>query len=306
MGEEQLLRQAAIYIDRGQYPHAERMLCRLLGVNPGHSEAHALLALMLVQQKRLDAATVEAEIAVSQDPEEPLAHGALFEIAVAELRFADAESHIDRLLMLDPYNPGAFHKRANLRQLQNREDDALADLDQALHIAPTDQSAMAMRGRILLARGDIDGAEVEARRALALGAEHTGALVLMGHILLKRGDIAAARDHAISALRNNVVGSGPIHLLTAVKARESWTLGLWWRWQSWMSSRGQNQVILILVGAYIVFRLITIRLEQLDYDNARFAINIAWLGLIAYTWTAPVLWNRMLRKELKPVQLRGF
>ncbi len=304
--EEQWINHANRYIGNGQYRGAERVLCRLLGESPDHSRAHALLATLLTAQKRLDAATVEANIAASLDPEEPLAQVALMDIAIAELRFADAQEHSDRWLTLDPYDPYAFKQRASLRLLQNRKAEALADLDYALTIDPGFQSAYAARGHLLLDQGDIDGAEKQALLALAIGAEHSGSLVLMGYVLLKRGRTAEAREHAISALRNSTASSGPIRLLSAIKARQSWTLGLWWRWQSWMNEQDNKRVLLILVGAFVVYRLLTIRLGQVGYTDARTVVNVVWLALVAYTWFSPVLWKRMLDRELKPVQLHNY
>ena len=91
---------------------------------------------------------------------------------------------------------------------------------------------------------------------------------------------------------------------TARLARQSPFLGLWWRWNARMSGLGGGKQIIVLVGSYLAFRVIDFAVGDLGRLDAAAAAQYLWLGICAYTWIAPGIFVRMLKREREGVKLR--
>jgi tetratricopeptide (TPR) repeat protein len=188
--------------------------------------------------------------------------------------------------------------------LTGQKDKVLPLLEKALELDPENPGVLVAMGDYYLDEGDLDLAERYAREALTIFAQNQDALVLMGYVLLRRGRTEEAREHAIWALRVNPAARGPLRLMASVKARSNPFLGLWWRGSVWMGSLGQSKAIMVLIGAYAAYRVLTIVLRGTIPDPYVNAIQFAWLGIVVYTWVGPGLFRRMLTKELSKVSLR--
>src|SRR5690606_30975962 len=126
---------------------------------------------------------------------------------------------------------------------------------------------------------------------------------LMGSVLLRRGAIADAREHAVWALGNAPHREAPMHLLTAIKARQSWWLGLWWRWSAWMGTLGDGRAIVVLLAAYVAYRFATATAIHYGHQDAAGLINVVWLLIVAYSWFGPTFFRRAMRREMQKVEL---
>ncbi len=175
-------------------------------------------------------------------------------------------------------------------------------LEEAQKAAPDDPQTLTDLGEIWLEEGQLDKAEQCARQALAAEAQHSAALVVMGNVLLRRGDIMGAREHAVWALQAEPTAEGPIQLFVAIQARQSFLLGLWFRWSSWMSKFGRRAMALLLV-AFVGQRLAILALEDANAPQLAELVHYGWLGLCVYSWVAPVVFRNMIKKEIAPVRL---
>lgn len=300
---ERLLLLARQYLAQGATPNAIDVLRRLLSGDPDHAEAHALLAICLINGKRLHAAEVEAGLALTADAELPAAHLAMGWLQVARRRFAEAEA---RFLHAAELEPGAIEPQralAKVYELTGRRALARQTLTALRAQMPDDAEVLVALGEIDLAEGRGADAGLLARAVLAADAEHQDALVLLGHVALRDGDLTAARDLCRAALHVDPSDAGALNLLAEVKARGSWTLGLWWRFQTKMRELGETGTIVVLLGGFVAYRLLTLMLADAGQPNAANAVQLAWLGLCIYTWVAPGLFERALQRELEPVTL---
>jgi hypothetical protein len=93
-------------------------------------------------------------------------------------------------------------------------------------------------------------------------------------------------------------------LLAAVKARSSFLLGAWWRYNVFMTSLGPTRSILVLLAAFGVYRAFLIASQASGQDGARGIVMFVWVGLCMYTWIAPGQFRRAVEKELEKVVLR--
>jgi Flp pilus assembly protein TadD len=67
-------------------------LRRALSLDPDFSEAHALLSLVLLDQRRIYAAKHEAQLALALSPESPVSRLAEAQVLVAQRQFKQAET----------------------------------------------------------------------------------------------------------------------------------------------------------------------------------------------------------------------
>jgi tetratricopeptide (TPR) repeat protein len=297
-------RHAVDQIWRGQVAGAIDTLAELLGDAPEDAEAHALLSLCLVRRKRLHAAKMEADSAIALDPDSPVAHVAAGVVALSRRKFASSESHFLAAATLDPASDWVQRELSHLYRLWQKPAQARECAERALALDPGQLENIVLSGEIALSDGEIDRACELAAQALEENPEHVDALVLLGSVDLRRGDARSAREHAVWALQLNPDDVGARALLCAVKARESWMLGLWWRFQSWVSAGSSTRAVLLLVGMYVAYRAAVILLEGEGTDGRYVqAIQVTWIAFCVYTWVAPALFERALRKEMQEVRL---
>jgi len=157
-----------------------------------------------------------------------------------------------------------------------------------------------MLGEVHLGRGELETARRLAREALRIQPDEIDGLVLMGAIHLREGEVEDAREHAIWALRQNPADEGALGLMAGIKARESKLLGLWWRYNTFMGELGDGRSIVVLLGAFVLYRLASIFVTN---EWASTFLTYGWYGICAYTWIGPAFFQRALEKELETVAL---
>ena len=302
---EQFIDRARAQINHGNLAAAIESLRQALSADPDHSGAHALLALCLHDERRLHAAEHEAQLAVSLDPDSGLAHYAAAMVAMAKRDFARAEEHLRRAIALQPQHTHSLLGLARLYQLWNRPREALPLLEKARELAPDDADTWAALGDYYKSQRDFERAEQFAHEGLRLNPENTEALLVMGEVLLHRGDTAAAREHALLVLRQNANHEGGVHLLTAVKARESPVLGLWWRFNAFFGGGSIMRRVVMLLGIYLVYRVGVLVAGDLRHLALQAILAITWIGFCIYTWVGPALFQKLIKRELEPATLHS-
>ena len=304
MPPEQLLDLAFELYSSGRAQEAIDALTELLGESPDDSTAHALLAMCLVTRKRLHAANLEAESALALSPDNPFALMSAGWVAFAHRRFNDAETRMIGALELDPESAALHRECARFYHLVDRNPEAREQVEASLAIEGDSPDGLSLLGTIAFHEGQRPQAADLAIRALAGDPEHADALVLLGRCQLAAGAVDEARGRALEALSVNPEHAQARALLCSVKARKNWALGLWWRLQSWLSSGSSTRAIALLVGMYVAYRSVVILLQGVGGDKTAQAIQYLWLGFCVYTWVAPGMFAKSLRKEMQSVTLR--
>jgi tetratricopeptide (TPR) repeat protein len=299
------------YIDRArqQLRHnntagAVESLRMALTVDPEHAFAHALLAICLHDQKRLYAARHEAAQALLLEPESAFAHYAMALVLTAKRSFREAETHLQRCIALEPGHAEYWRALANLNNLWGRDREVLSLLEKAREMDPDDPDIWADLARYqLFQKGDRALARQHVQTALALQPEHLQSLVIMGFILLQQGRVGPAREHALWALRQNPVDEFALSLFCSIQARKSLVLGLWWRLNAFIGAGTITRMMLILIGAFAVYRFAAMLLGDYGHTDLRLGLQLAWLALCVYTWVGPRIFAQQLKKELQSVKL---
>lgn len=300
----QWLRHALNLINAGHNDQAIDVLTRALGEDPENGDAHAMLAFCLVGKKRLYAAELEAAHALALESDNPFAHLAMASVSIASRKFTRAEDHLNAAKALAPESVDAHRLAASLYRLWGKPALAQQESERARALDPDDPSVWAQSGSLAFDRGERDIAREQAIAALEIDPEHVDALTLLGHCDLAAGRAEEARAHALWALQQDPGDSGAMTLFAAVKARRSWLLGLWWRFQSFVNAGSGRRAIVMLLGAYLLYRVVGIAMVHNGMKEWAGFVTLAWLAFCVYTWFAPTLFWRSIRKEMKTVRLR--
>lgn len=298
-----LLEQAEVQRRLGNHRGATQMIQHALTIDPDHAQAHGALAFTLLDARRLRAAVIEMHAALALDGNDPYIHHVAAAVLMADRRLDDAWAHCLIALEDPTVTPATFVLAAKIRSLKGDRTGAKELLQEALALDASDTGALTGLARLELGAGDRERAAQLIEQALTSDPADRDAHVVAGYIDLARGDTAGAENHARFVLHQNAIDHDGLELWAAIRARRSWLLGAWWRWNTWMSLGEDRRRIALLIGGFVIAQLAIIIADDLGYDAASRALNLAWLGLCAYTWFAPELFRRMLARSLDTVRL---
>ncbi|CAN5888004.1 hypothetical protein BH11MYX3_BH11MYX3_23350 [soil metagenome] len=298
-----LLEQAEVQRRLSNHRGAIELVQRALAIDPDHARAHAALAFSLLAARRLPGAGIEIRTALALDGNDGYIHYVAGAVMMAERKLEDAWAHVLIALDEDNADAAAHVLGASIQKLQGDQARARELLLEALELEATHCGALTELARIELANGDRAAAEEHIALALKSDPADRDAHVVAGYVDLARGDDSAAEQHARFVLNQDATDEGGLRLFTAVKAKRSVLLGLWWRWNTLISMREQRRQIAMLIGTFVVMRVLIIVTDELGYDGIARLLSYAWLGFCAYTWFAPELFRQWLKSELGTVKL---
>ena len=298
-----LLEQADVQRRLSNYRGATELLRRALALDPDHARAHAALALCLLGARRLPGALIEMRAALQLDVDDPYVHYVAASVLRAARKLDDAWAHCLIALEDPSADPHYFVLAARICVLKSDREHARELLGQALAKSAEHTAALTELARLELAAGALDEAATQIERALVSDPADRDAHAVAGFIELARGDAAAAERHARFVLNQNSTSQSGLELWIAIKARRSRLLGAWWRWNAFVSLRTDTKKLAVLIGSYVVARVLMIVTDELGYAGVSRVLQLAWLGFCAYTWYAPVVLRKWLKQELGIVKL---
>ena len=124
---------------------ARTLLLKAIGLEPAFAEAHACLAISYCgaavnYREAVDAnqalGLACAQMAVSIDPNDPIAHRALAYVRTKQGHLDEAETELQIALRIKPTHPDILAYMTELRVLQGQPEDAIGWAEKALHLNP--------------------------------------------------------------------------------------------------------------------------------------------------------------------------
>jgi tetratricopeptide (TPR) repeat protein len=300
---EVLLEQADVQMRLVNWRGAIDLLRRALAIDPDHARAHAMLALALLGAKRLAGAEIECRLALAMDGNEPFCHYAAAAVLRAQRKLDEAWEHCEVALQADSTDVDVHVLAAGIRDLRGEVSEARALLVQALELEPTHAGALTRFARLELDAHRYEEAARYIDEALRAHPGDVDAHIVAGFIDLVRGDAAGAEEHARFALNQDATDRDALELWAAIKAHRSWTLGLWWRVNAWISLRSEGGQLAVLIGSFVIVQIAIILAAAADLGFVEQILYWGWLAFCAYTWIAPGLFKRMLERDLGSVEL---
>ena len=132
----QLVKQAKKLTDKGEFPEAEKILRRIIEINPQESKSKLILAYVLIKQRQLvEAYNLAFEVAKAE-PKNSYAFAVLGTTLLTAGNFQDAKTFLVNALKINKREPLAWASLGTLDFYENRMDDGLANLRTAVYFDP--------------------------------------------------------------------------------------------------------------------------------------------------------------------------
>ena len=188
-----LIRQAGRLLTTGQADEAKDILQRVLQLEPGNSDAHALLAIIAVVQNEKSQALDLATKAVSLNQQSATAHLALSYTQQAHFEITAALASVQKAISLDAHNALAWARLAELQMAEGDLDRALDAARHAVNLNPDLAKTHTVLGFAHLLQIDTRTAKTSFMQAIALDQADPMPRLGLGLALIREGDLEAGR-----------------------------------------------------------------------------------------------------------------
>lgn len=300
------LAQAEAYLAAGNSTAALDAARRLLARDPEEREALELVVRALLAKGDLKGADEAARDLIAAHPDEAAGHRLLALTAHDRKMKKLARAEARKAVALEPEQPANHLALALAAELADDFAAAEESYRKSLELMPDYVAAKTRYADFLLARGRKDEAESLVKEAGAEAPDDIEVIVMRGLLALRQGRIEEAHDHAVWALGIDAVDPGALNLMAQVKMRKNPILGLWWRYAVAMGRFSFRMQIVIVIALYFGWRLLYGMVFKHLPEPLPLLIAGLWLGFCVLTWLGPSLLKRMVKRELKAVQLRRF
>ncbi len=149
---------ALCYIDTRRYDDARHAFARQYGFAPDSAQAYLLAARMLLRREYLPVAQGFAAKAIQLDPQLPLAHELLGEIALAGNHLDEAGKEFEAERARNPLEPSVYDRLGDTYTRAGDYPRAQQALQQAVLLEPNATGPYILLGKVLLKQGDAVGA----------------------------------------------------------------------------------------------------------------------------------------------------
>jgi tetratricopeptide (TPR) repeat protein len=177
------------YIAVHRYDDARRAFAAQYGFAPDSAPAYLLLARLLLRQENPTAAAEYARKAIALQPQLPLAHQLLGEVALAQAQLPEAIAELDRERELNPLN-GSVYDRLGDAYIRSGEDEKAQEaLSRAVLLEPNATGPYILLGKVMLNQQNYLMAALYLERAINMDPGN-----YMAHTLLGRAYHATGRN----------------------------------------------------------------------------------------------------------------
>lgn len=301
--------RARLLMAQSRMSLAEDELRQALMQNNNDGEAHALLAVCLIDRKDYESATYEAQQAIVSEPDEAFGYRALSHVMFQRNRTKEAYDAITEAIRIEPWHPGNFGQLAAIELERSRWQDALQAAEQGLECDPEDVECNNLRAIALvkLGRREEAGATIDA--ALANEPDNAVTHANQGWTMLHSRQPKKAAEHFREALRLDPNSEwARIGVIEAMKARNffyRWMLAFF-LWMNRLPPKFQVALVLGMVFSNSILNAVCGAIPALA--PYQMYLLLAYLLFVWMTWVAPTLFNMVLyaskfgRMVLRPIE----
>jgi predicted Zn-dependent protease len=184
---------ALCYLDTRQYDNARRALATQYGFPPDSAPAYLLAARMLLRREYLPIAQQFATKALELDPQLPLAHALLGEVALAGEHLDEAIAEFEKERLRNPLDGSIYDRLGDAYTRAGDYTKAQQSLQRALLLEPNATGPYILLGKVLLKRQDPAGATMYLERAAKMDPSNyiTHSLLGQAYRLLGRAEDAS-------------------------------------------------------------------------------------------------------------------
>jgi tetratricopeptide (TPR) repeat protein len=190
---------ALCYLDTRNYDNARRAFASQYGFAPESAPAYLLTARMLLRREYLPVAQQFATKALELDPQLPLAHALLGEIALAGEHHNDAIAEFEKERLRNPLDGGIYDRLGDAYTRAGDYTKAQQSLQRALLLEPNSTGPYILLGKVLLKQQDPANAMMYLERAEKMDPGNYMTHSLLGQVYRSLGRAEdASREIQIS------------------------------------------------------------------------------------------------------------
>ncbi|WP_373531048.1 tetratricopeptide repeat protein [Vampirovibrio sp.] len=210
------LRNADGYLQTGVHQAAETRYMNILKSNPGNIGARAALSNAQAELYKLDAAEKNADMVLSRNPKNAMAHiakGIVYRNRTASMDMtyrskrdellAQSAEALRKAISLDSDSPEAHNQLGQTYRFMGRNNEAQSEFQKALELDPRFSEAMLNEGIMRMESGDASGAKARFQEAIKLNSKNYLAHYRLGSAQLAAGDPHEALKSLNTALALN-------------------------------------------------------------------------------------------------------
>lgn len=277
------LKRGHLLHQQGRYSEAEAFYKQALAEDPHDADALILLSWsQFLQDKRESDALASVEASIAQDPERSECHG-LRSIILSRLkRHKEAHAAAERAIALDPESPDSYAAQAQAFAGEQK----WAQMETAARAALTRDGdhdhAQNLLTQSLLLQGKTDENAFNVERQLSRDPDDPMPHFNAGYAALRRGDHMKAEEHFRESLRlSPSFESAREGMLESFRAR-SIVYRSYLKWSFWMARFSAKYRFGIIIGLYLVYRVVVSALEKI---SPLLAFLVIALYLLFALWT---------------------
>lgn len=181
------------YLDTRQYDKARGAFAQQYGFPADSAQAYLLAARLLFRREYVPVAEEYARKALALDPQLPLAHGLLGEIALSQQHLEEATKELEAEKSRNPLDGSVYEQLGDVYSRKGENVQAQQALQRALLLEPYATGPYILLGKVLLRQGDAVGAANYLERAQRMdpGNFRTHSLLGQAYRALGRQEDAA-------------------------------------------------------------------------------------------------------------------
>jgi Flp pilus assembly protein TadD len=284
--EEKELMVIQHYLEIGRYKNAEELMNTLLEKNPTNAKLLNTMAYIQIQLDDLDKAEMfcKESIALGELNEE--CYYLLGVINMERRNYVEAEESLLESLRHNPENPRVFAKYGYLMLKTGHDEKAEKLLTEALKIAPHDPVVIDISFQFYLVKNNKEQQLLFLSKYLQYSDNEIGKLVKVGVIELRRGNYKAARESFIQAYLLDPTNE---ELLLVIEEVDKDYHPIFFP-QRMISKIGGPAVV------WVMAVVIIIGLSRFGFSKLSFIFSAFYVLLCIYSWLAPTIYQRFLKK----------
>ena len=194
---------ALCYLETRRYDDARHAFAIQYGFAPDSANAYLLSARMLFRREYVPIAQESARKALQLQPDLPLAHLLLGEIALSGQHMDEAIAEFEQERSRNPLEPSTYDRLGDAYSRSARYPEAEKALQQAVLLEPNSTGPYILLGKVLLKRDDPATAAgyLERARTMDPGNYITHSLLSQAYRAMGRTDEAAQEAHTAETLQ---------------------------------------------------------------------------------------------------------
>lgn len=201
-------------------------------------------------------------------------------------------------LNLNPNYVDSLLLKSDIYDLLNNNSKSLDCIQNAATLEPDNIDITLAFGNYYYNIGNYEKASMYALEAMQEDPQNVNCNILLGHLKLKEGNINEALNLAKFAIIHNPDSSEALQLFCDIKTSKNQFLGLWWRFNSKMSTLSPIKASIVLISMFLIFNLLSQLMLDLNYTALSKIFSYGWLLFVIYSWVGIPMYNKKLNKEL--------